>query len=585
MNKSLLDRARGEKPSGFVLKNARILDVFQEKIQKGDLALEGERIVGWGNYRGDIEVDLAGSYVVPALIDPHLHIESSQVSVSRFAREVTARGILTVVADPHEIANVAGRAGIEYFLARGRDMPWNFHLMLPSCVPAAFCEESGAVLNAEELASLMQEKNVLGLGEVMDYPAVIEGDEQIWQKIRLFEDRFIDGHAPEVGGEDLNAYLMAGIRADHECTTPEEAEEKASRGMHIMIREGSVTRDLENLLPVVNGGNAGRFMFATDDRQPEDIIDEGHLDHAVQKAISLGMKPARAFRLATHNPACALGLNDLGAIAPNFRADLLLLSSLENATPEAVIKDGKFLFGGENFKEEVPEMEADFTRSLEIEDGRLGDKIQQRVFNSVNCKPVDVNDFSLPAGKTYRLIELRDEQVITGASRINAGKYETSREMLREERAARLAAVERHRASGRIGLGLVRGFGLKHGALATTVSHDSHNIIVLGENAEDMAAAVDIIMDIQGGMVVVSEGEILAELALPIAGLMSECSMAETAEAAEDLRKAAERLGIRHSRPFMQLSFLSLPVIPRLKLTVKGLFDVEKFEHVPLVVK
>ena len=582
MMRSILPQARGEKKADLVLKNARILDVFQEDIIESDLALASGYILGWGDYFGEEEIDVAGSYVAPAFIDPHMHVESSQMAPAHLAREITARGITTVVADPHEIANVAGLAGIRYLLAAGRVQPWNFYLMLPSCVPATPWEEAGAELSARDLSALLPDENILGLGEVMDYRSVITGEENIWEKLDMCRGRFIDGHAPELSGSDLNAYLLGGIKADHECTTAREALEKVSRGMYVMIREGSVTRDLTSLLPAVNDSNLDSFMFATDDKEPQDIMREGHLDRAVRLAISEGMKPERAYRLATLNPARALGFDRLGAVAPGRRADLIILDDLAGVKPSHVIKDGEFILReGEWMGPAEDEKSAD--SDADDYEGWIDDGIRERVFSSINCDQVDRDDFVLPAGKTYRVIELRDEQVITGEKMLDRYNSEKLTDFMGREGLSRLAAVERHRASGKIGLGLVRGFVLRRGALATSISHDSHNIMVLGHAPEDMERAVREIISSQGGMAVVDEGRVKASLELPIAGLMADRPSAELADKARELREAAGELGVNHPEPFMQLSFLSLPVIPELKLTVNGLFDVRKFEHVPLV--
>ncbi len=581
MHRSLLPQARGDEKADLVLKNARILDVFQEEVRSDDLAIADGIILGWGDYAGHQEIDLAGAYLTPAFIDPHLHVESSQVAAANLAREIIPRGVTTIVADPHEIANVAGIEGIKYLLSAGRKLPWNFYLMLPSCVPATDWEEAGAELDAESLQKLMQEENIFGLGEVMDFPGVIQGEEKLWSKLELASDSFIDGHAPEVTGEELNAYLLGGIKADHECTTAEEAREKVARGMYIMIREGSVTKDLEELLPVVKEGNVSRFMFATDDRQPEDILNQGHLDYAVKLAISQGMKPERAYRMATLNPAQALGLDELGAISPGKRADLLVLSDLESVDPTYVIKDGEILVRNNKVRES-------FTASLDAvtkKDKEINSKIKERIFNSVSCGEIEESDFVIPEGQKFRVMELKEDQVLTGSTHLKVKENESFSRKIKKENISRLAAVERHKATGKVGLGLVKGFNMKEGALATSISHDSHNIMVLGQNINDMKTAVEELISSQGGMVAVNNGQLIAGLSLSIAGLMSNDSLKTAAKKLRKLRKAAENLGIDHPEPFMQLSFLSLPVIPDLKLTVNGLFDVRKFELVPLVVK
>ncbi len=568
----LLDRARGDKKADLVLKNCRILDVFNCRVYSDDLAISEGIIIGPGNYQGEQEIDLAGRYLAPGFIDGHLHLESAMVRVDELARLALSRGTTTVVADPHEIANVAGLAGIRYLLNRGRRLPWNFHLMLPSCVPATSLESSGARLEAEKLAELLEEPEVFGLGEVMDYPAVIAGEKKMLAKLELAQNRFIDGHAPGVSGKELNAYLLAGIQADHECTTAAEALEKSALGMYIMIRQGSVTRDLKALLPAVRPENNDRFLFATDDREPEDLLQEGQLDYAVKLAIASGMPPLLAYRLATLNAARALGFEDRGAVAPGRRADLLVLNSLEKVSIEMVFKDGRLLYREGSWLEPPAVPEPD-------------DGLEAKITSTVNLPELKPENFQLPPGRKYRVITLKEDQIITGQQFVHRLEGESQTDFLERTGTLLLAVVERHQASGEIGLGLVKGFELKRGALASSVAHDSHNLIAAGKTPEDLLAAFQALKDNQGGQLVIESGEITAELPLPIAGLMSRFSLEEVACRQQELRRAAARLGEDNPGAFMTLSFLALPVIPELKLTSRGLFDGEEFKEVELVVK
>ncbi len=568
----LLDRVRGDKKADLVLKNCRILDVFNCRVYSDDLAISEGIIIGPGNYQGEQEIDLAGRYLVPGFIDGHLHLESAMVRVDELARLALSRGTTTVVADPHEIANVAGLTGIRYLLNRGRRLAWNFHLMLPSCVPATSLESSGARLEAEDLAELLEEPGVFGLGEVMDYPAVIAGDKNMLAKLELARNRFIDGHAPGVSGKELNAYLLAGIQADHECTTAAEALEKSALGIYIMIRQGSVTRDLEALLPAVRPENNDRFLFATDDREPEDLLQEGQLDYAVKLAIANGMSPLLAYRLATLNAARALGFGDLGAIAPGRKADLLVLNDLEKVSIEMVFKDGRLLYREGSWLEPLAVSEPD-------------DGLEAKITSTVNLPELKPENFRLPTGRKYRVITLKEDQIITGQQFVYRLEGESQADFLKRTGTLLLAVVERHRASGKIGLGLVKGFKLRSGALASSVAHDSHNLIAAGKTPEDLLVAFQALKDSQGGQLVVESGEVKAKLPLPIAGLMAELSLEEVALSQQELRRAAAQLGEDNPGAFMTLSFLALPVIPELKLTARGLFDGKNFEEVELVVK
>lgn len=556
--------ARGDVPADLVFKNGRVVDVFQGQLVEADVAVGQGVILGLGRYQGKEEVDLEGRILCPGFIDGHCHVESGMVAVGNFARRLVALGTTTIFADPHEIANVAGLEGIRYLLAQGRKYPWNFHLMLPSCVPASPWETAGAVLEARQLKELIYEPNVFGLGEVMSYPGVIQGDVNLWRKLELFQGKFIDGHAPGLTGKALNAYLQGGIQADHEVTSPEEAREKVQAGMYVMIREGSAARNLAALLQAVDDKNQSRFLFATDDRDPADLMAQGQINWVVREACRLGLSPLTAIRLATLNSAMALGVRDIGAIAPGRRADLLVLEDLEEFNPVQVYKDGQ----------------------LVAQDGMalfecIDDPPPASIGQSVHVKEITPEKFTLPPAEKYRVMELIPGQIVTRQGQASAQQVQD----LPHHDLTRLAVVERHHNSGRVGLGLLRGLGLKQGAMATSIAHDSHHIIVAGIDPGDMAAAVKAVAQMQGGLVVVDQGKIKAQLPLPIAGLMSPQPMEQVAQQMEEVERAAKDLGINLKSPFMVLSFLALPVIPELKLTDKGLFDAVNFRPVDLAIQ
>lgn len=579
IDQELLAQTRGDRPAELVLKNVDIVNVFQEKLKKTDVAISQGIILGTGDYRGEKEIDLAGKILAPGYIEGHMHLESTMVDIKEAAKKLISCGTTTVTVDPHEIANVAGLDGIKYLLYQGRELPWNFNMMLPSCVPSTSFETAGASLPAEKLEKLMDERGVFGLGEVMDYPGVIKGDSSLLAKLELFKDRFIDGHAPGVSGKELNAYLLAGVRADHESTSYEEAVEKVSKGMYVMIREGSLTRDMSRLLPAVEDSNYSRFLFATDDRHPGDLITEGHINFMVKKAVREGMDPLRAIRLATFNSAQALGYGDLGAIAPGYRADLVVLNDLENLEVEKVFKDGEIV--AEDGKITVSMSE----NNMSDRDYQEWKRAKETVYNSVNIGEVEESDFQLPEARRYRVMELVPDQITTEKKEVKCSGEKLSLKEMKEKDLVKLAVVERHKASGRVGLGLLKGYGLKRGAVATSIGHDSHNIMVAGLNAKDMVKAVESLAEMQGGLVVVKDGKVKVSLPLPVAGLMSDRTLNLTAGTLRKAREAASSLGVKVSEPFMTISFMALPVIPSLKLTDRGLFDLDNFEHVSLVLK
>lgn len=564
--KELLAAARGEVPADLVFKNGKVFDVFNGTLVEATVAVAGGRILGYGDYEGKTEVDLAGRILCPGFIDSHVHIESSMVTVGEFARMVIPLGTTTVFADPHEIANVAGVEGIEFMLEEGKKFPWNFFLMVPSCVPASPFEAGGAVLTSETLKPLAEREDLFGLGEMMNYPGVISGDDETWRKLELFRERFRDGHAPQVVGKELNAYLLGGIGADHEAVSAGEALEKIRAGIYLMIREGSAARNLNDLLKAVTAQNFHRFLFATDDRHPEDLLEEGHINFLIKRAVAAGCPPETALRMATINAATCFGLRDLGAIAPGRRADLLVIDDLNSLTVHEVYKDGVLVAeDGESLFPVCPPAK-----------GKMGD--------TVKIKAVKEEDFHLPAGNLFRIIRLLPGQIVTGQEirrlRVEKGQVVN----LVEESLAKIAVIERHQATGRIGLGLLAGLGLRRGALATSVAHDAHNLLVTGVNDADMAIAVKEVARMGGGLAAVCDGRVVESLALPVAGLMSERPVAEVAGQLRRLEAAAQEFGAAIASPFMALSFLALSVIPALKITDRGLVDSENFQPVPLVV-
>jgi len=556
--KKIIAVARGERPADLVLKNARVINTFIGEVEQGDVAICGDRVAGIGDYqqaRGSI--DLHGDYLAPGLINGHTHVESSMLHPVRYAQAVVPRGTLTVVTDLHEIANVCGVEGVKFVTSWAHKLPLDMMLMIPSCVPATTLETSGARINADEVKKLLAYPDVIGLGEVMNFPGVISGDEEVLAKISAAEGRVIDGHAPGLGGKELNAYIAAGILSDHESTTLEEGREKLKRGMYLMIREGSSEKNLEALLPLVTDNTYKRCLFVVDDRSCSDLLRQGDIDAVVRKAINEGLEPVRAIQLATINPAEHFRLHDRGAIAPGYLADLITITDLSRLEIDMVFYKGKLL--AKQGKPLFP--------SLQLEVNSY-----QTMAKSVCIKPLTIESLKLAAtGETYPVIEIAPGQIIT-RKRIEKVKIVDGAIVPDLEKdILKLVVVERHKASGNIGLGLVKGFGLKGGALASSVAHDSHNIIAVGSNDADILRAIEEIVKMQGGLVACANHEILASLPLPIAGLLSPEPLEKVVAQFEKLEKAAAGLGNLPTAPLSILSFLALPVIPELRLTDLGL--------------
>jgi adenine deaminase len=565
----VISAARGEVPADLLLANARMVNVFSGEILQGNIAVAGGRIAGIGDYPAQEVVDLEGRIVAPGFIDAHLHIESAMVTVSEFAKAVLPRGTTTVVADPHEIANVAGAAGIRYMLASAEAQPLNVYYTLPSCVPATDLETAGARLSARDLADFMGHERVVALAEMMNFPGVIYRDPEVLAKIELAarHRKPVDGHAPALSGRDLNAYVASGVSSDHECTSFREALEKLRCGMHIMIREGTAARNLDDLLPLVSQGGSERMMWCTDDRHPHDLMEKGHVDHILRRAIGAGVDPVTAIRMATIHPARYFGLSHrIGAIAPGLRADLVVLSDLNALRIDAVYAGGR----------------------LAARDGEL---VPETVFPQAPAGPpamaagIGNLDFKIQAeGSRIRVIEVQPDQIITAAGIENA--------LIRGDEVVadpdldllKICVVECHLGTGNVGKAFVRGFGLKAGAIASSVAHDSHNLILVGTSDADMVTAAERVIRMGGGLAVSCDGRILADLALPVAGLMSDAPLAVVRERLDGLIESARSLGCPLSDPFMSLSFLALPVIPELKITDRGLVDVAAFRQVPLFV-
>jgi len=531
--------------AALVIKNAKIVNVFTEEIIEGDVAMRDGIIIGVGSYTGRVEIDAKGGYLCPGLIDAHVHIESSMAHPSRFANVILEKGTTSIIADPHEIANVCGSDGIQYMLDQTEWLPLSVFVMVPSCVPATAFETSGAKLTARDLEPFISHPRVLGLGEVMDYVATVEGDGEMLDKLHLFRHHPIDGHAPTLTGDALNAYITAGPYTDHECITYEEVLEKLRKGLRIHLRLGSANRNVEEIMKKIAENNlpTRRMSFCTDDKHLSDIREEGHINYIVRRAVANGIPPIKAIQMATINTADTYGIRHYGAVAPGYRADLVLFDNLTDFNPQFVITDGKV-----------------FEPSVDTHI-----KPDPKIYNSVHLAPRKPDIFKMPIAGKANIIRLIPKELVTALDV--------------EDVYTENAVLERHHASGRVGLGILRGFDIKNGAIATTVGHDSHNLVVVGDNDADMLLAIDALEECGGGYVVVSNGEVLAKLVLSVAGLMSDAPLETILKHQRELLDAAKQLGIHtESDPFITLSFIALPVIPDVRLTDMGLFDVRAME-------
>ncbi|UCC72879.1 MAG: adenine deaminase [Gemmatimonadota bacterium] len=564
--RKLVEVARGDAPADLLLENARLVNVRSGEIHDADIAIYEGRIAGFGAYQAAQTIDLHGAHVCPGLIDAHVHIESSMVSVPEFARAVVPRGTTAVVTDPHEIANVLGVPGIRYMLDSSEGLPLRVFAMASSCVPATHMETAGAKIEAADLAPLFEHPRVIGLAEVMNFPGVFLGVPEVLAKIAAAGDRPVDGHSPGLSGLPLNAYLAAGVGSDHECTRLEEAREKLRRGMHIFIREGTAARNLEELLPLVTPGNAANCSFCTDDRHPEDLLDEGHVDALVRMGIAEGLDPITAIQMATINTANYFGLRGLGMLAPGYRADMIVVDKLEVFQARMVFSEGRVVAEHGEYKGARPTPPAP-----------PGSGVQ------VKWEAVDLAVTASGAAKA-RVIHAIPGQIVTGQS-VEPMKVENGRAVADPDRdLLKIAVIERHQATGNVGVGFARGFGLKRGAIASTVAHDNHNIVVVGASDAEMMAAARAVSETGGGQAVVADGRVLAAVPLPIAGLMSDLPLEEVRDRVEAMGKAARELGGTLPDPLMTMTFLALAVIPELKITDRGLVDVNKFKPVPLFV-
>ena len=556
---NIIDAARGEIKADIVIKNGKIFDLISGKLRNSEVAIFGNKIIGIDeNYKAHETINAKNKIIVPGFIDTHLHIESSMVTPFEFEKFVLPKGVTTAICDPHEIANVLGIEGIKYFIKASEKMIMNLFVKLSSCVPSSPLETSGAAIDSTELKKLVTEKNVIGLAEMMNYPGVLNKDSEVIEKLLKFSNYHIDGHSPLLSGKDLNAYISSGIITEHEATSLEEGREKLEKGMRLLIREGSVSKDLKSLSPLINERFSPFIAFCTDDRNPLDIIEKGHIDHIIRSAIKYGADILSVYRASSYSAARSFNLNDIGLIAPGYKANLAILDSLEKCNAETVICNGKIITN-DLFKKRK--------------------NLKPIGIKSVKAKKTSVLDFKYEImSKTIDVIEIIPGKIITNHLKLKiANKNEISFPDIKKD-IAKISVIERHGKNNNISNAFVRGFGFKQGAIASTVCHDHHNIVVAGVSEKDMVISSNRLRDIRGGFVVANNEKILAELALPIAGLMSNKPFMEVYKELIILRDAAKSLGIILEEPFLQLAFLALPVIPHLKITDKGLVDVNKFK-------
>lgn len=563
IRKRLIDVAAKREPADLVISDAQVVNVFTGAIERGDVAIVGGLIAGIGNYTAETYIDAAGRYLLPGLIDAHVHIESSLVDPASFAQLTLPHGTTTVIADPHEIANVCGLDGIDYMLGASEGLAQDVFFMLPSCVPATPFEHAGAILDAKALAQRIAHPRILGLGEMMDMVGTVSAESHILDKLAVAEraGKLIDGHAPNLSGSDLAAYIAAGIHTDHECATIQEMHDRIARGMYVLLREGSACKDLRNLLPGVTPYNAHRCLFCTDDRQPSSILEDGHIDNHLRIAVSMGLDPILAIRMATLNAAQCYHLHDRGAVAPGRKADMILVNNLKDFTVSEVITHGVVY---RNQTEKQP--------------------LVPSVFSRVNIGSFTQRSLQLPLQSSrVHVIGIQSGSVVTSNEEATVSR-DAKGNFISGDDVVKLAVIERHHGTGTVGLALLRGYGITEGAVATTIAHDSHNIIVSGDNDEDMALAVQTVQRLGGGIVMVHQRQVLDALPLPIAGLMTHEGASFVDEKLKTMQALARNKLHIHDDidPFMTLSFMALPVIPHLKVTDMGLFDVDQFTHISL---
>lgn len=577
-----ISAACGRKKAELVLKHAKIVNVFTETIEEGDVAVEDGVIVGIGSYEGVREIDVKGKYVAPGLIDGHIHLESSMASPEEFARMVVPHGTAAVVTDPHEIANVAGTAGIRYMLEATEGLDLDVYFMMPSCVPSTGLDEAGAVLHAADLEPFYENPRVLGLAEMMNSYGVVAGDEGCVEKLEVTRNhgKLIDGHAPMLSGKGLNAYVAAGVQSDHECSTFEEAKEKFARGQWIMVRQGTAAKNLEKLMPMFEAPYYQRAMLVTDDKHAGELGRDGHIDSIIRKAVKLGANPVRAVKMGSLNAAEYFGLKGMGAVAPGYQADLVIFEDLKDFQVKQVYRGGKLVAEDGKLVTDRAEKE----RSQKVWD----EEIQSRVFHSFHMKPIEKKDLELPkTGSKVRVIDLMDHELTTGE------RIEEFREtpglapgVDLEKDIVKIAVFERHHGSGHVGLGFLGNYGLKRGAVATSVGHDSHNLVVAGVCDEDMIAVGNRVLENEGGLAIAVDGKVVGELALTVAGLMSDLPAEEADRKLEEMKAKLGELGIRDGIDgFMTLAFVSLPVIPAIRVNTLGIVDVERQEIVDAVIE
>lgn len=572
-----LSVARGIEKAELVLKNTDYINVFTETVEHADIAVCNGIIAGIGEYEGVTEIDCTGRYVIPGLIDGHIHLESSMLRPKEFARAVIPHGTTAVITDPHEIANVCGLNGIKYMLEASKGLPLDVYFVLPSCVPSTSFDENGCLLTANDLESFYAQERVLGLAEVMDYSGVIHGEDNILAKINnaRLHHKIVDGHAPGLHGKEACAYIAAGVESDHECVTFAEAREKLALGQWIMIRQGTAAKNLQALMEIFNPPYYQRGILVTDDKHPQDLLESGHMDDIIRLAVERGADPCIAVKMATLNTANYFKLDKTGAIAPGYKADLVVLTDLKKMQVEKVIKCGKPVFQNDTL--------------VELKEASIEDSLLAKVHNSFCLKQIKPDDFiihfkNIENSGMFRVIELIPGEI--GTKEIRVPFTNKSSMVSIEQDILKIACIERHHATGHIGLGFVHGYALKKGAIASSISHDSHNIIVIGTNDTDMAAAANCIREMQGGFAIAEDGEVVSKLPLPIAGLISEQDAETLADQMKSMKITARKLGVKAGiDPFMTLAFISLPVIPELRLITSGLFDVNSQKIVQITVE